>query len=101
MLLDEEDVVLLEEGVDEEVDVEEVEVVVEVVVSEGLGVEEDFEEDVEESLDGEAGVKEVGEETGVGLDDFDLSDEDCVSEGVGEGVGLGVKERLLEDWALR
>ncbi|KAI9467342.1 hypothetical protein BJY52DRAFT_1220056 [Lactarius psammicola] len=101
VLLDGEDVVLLEEGVDEEVDVDVVDVV-DVVVSEGLGVDDDSDEDVEDLLDGETGVKEVGEETGVELVDFDLTDEDWVeSEEVGEGVELGVEEELSEDSALR
>lgn len=96
--LDGEDAVLLEEGVDEVVDEDvEVEEVVDVVASEDWEVEVDFEEDVEGSLDVEDVVKEVGEETGVGLDDFvDWTGGDCESVlGVGEGVEVGVGEGLL------
>jgi len=98
VLPDGEDVVPLEEGVVEGVDEGLVEV--EVVVSLDSGIEDDSAGDVEEWVDEEDGVKDVEEESGVALDDFDTEGV-CESEGVGEEAELGVKEGLLEEWALR
>lgn len=103
MLLDGDDVVPLEDGVDAGLDEAwEAEVVVGVVVSDGLEVEVGPAEDVEESAGEEVGFEDVEEGTGVSLDDADVvpTDGDCVAEGVGEGDEVGVKDGVSEDEAL-